>query len=357
MITEEQKQFYLELPTRELGQLIMAACRKGDVETVYFLIKETELSNKKQINGSLQYGFGIACETGSLEIVSLLTEEFPNITKGNSDFFTKACRNKHYPVIHHLLNEVENPVSIEMAFLNACEAGNVSVVSNILTQTFINIQENDNEALFLAFKSGNDELIKYMLTSDELTVHADAKAKDSELLFKAGKYGKIDLIEYLLNTPELNLDIHARDDQLFVNACENEKFELIKFLLTSSKLKEHSNIHAQQEEGLTMACGMGNKEIVDYLINSPELSEKADINADNGKPFVQAFECEQEDMVKFIIAEIKQLDEQKVSSWSGNNSNVNKLLAMRKMKEIKGFHDSLDNKLEQKNDDSKKMKI
>lgn len=354
MITEEQKQTYLELPKRELGKLVMAACRNGDIETIFFLIKETDLSNKKEINSNIHNIFGVACEIGNLEIVTLLTEEFPNITKGNSHFFTKACRNKHYPVISHLLNNIENPVPIGAAFLNACEAGNLSVVSNILTQTSINIQENNNEALFLAFKSGNDELVKYMLTSDELTTHADAKAKDSELLFKAGKYARIDLIEYLLNTPELNLDIHVREDQLFVNACENEKFELIKFLLTSPKLKEHSNIHAQQEQGLTMACGMGNQEIVDYLINSPELSEKADINADNGKPFVHAWNCLQEDMVKFLILEIKQLDELSVSAWTHNDKNINKLLSVRKMK---GFHDKLDNQLKQKNDESKKMKI
>jgi Ankyrin repeats (3 copies) len=354
MLTEEQKQIYLELSKRALGQLIMAACRNQDAETVYFLIKETELSNKKEISSTLRYAFGIACEVGSLEIVSLLTEEFPNITKGNSDFFTKACRNKHYPVIHHLLNEIENPVPIGVAFLNACEAGNVSVVSNILTQTSINIQENDNEALFLAFKSGNDDLVKYMLTSDELITHADPHAKNDELLMMAGKYRRIDLIEYLLNTPELNISIHTQDDQLFVNACDNDNFELVQFLLTSPKLSEHADIHAQQEQGLTMACGGDNKKLVDYLINSPELKEKADINAHNGKAFVQAVDCLQEDMVKYLILQIKQLDETQVSSWCGNDYNVNKLLSVRK---IKGFHEKLDTQLEPKNDDSRKMKI
>ena len=39
---------------------------------------------------------------------------------------------------------------------------------------------------------------------------------------------------------------------------------------------------------------------------------------------------------------------------AGNDSSINKPLAMRK---IKGFHKKLDNQLEPKNDDSRKIKI
>ena len=48
--------------------------------------------------------------------------------------------------------------------------------------------------------------------------------------------------------------------------------DIVKYLLTSSELKEHANIHYQDNHGsnaLMIACKKGYLDIVKYLLTSP----------------------------------------------------------------------------------------
>ena len=61
-----------------------------------------------------------------------------------------------------------------------------------------------------------------------------------------------------LNQEELN-------DQ-FIDACAQGQLEIIKYLLTSPKLKKHANIHDRNDWGFIGACEQGRLEVVKYLI-------------------------------------------------------------------------------------------
>ena len=80
--------------------------------------------------------------------------------------------------------------------------------------------------------------------------------------------GHLEVVKYLLTSPELteHADIHAQDDLGFRLACANGHLEIVKYLLTSADLKEHANIHAQDDLGFRWACFYGHLELVKYLI-------------------------------------------------------------------------------------------
>ena len=61
-----------------------------------------------------------------------------------------------------------------------------------------------------------------------------------------------------LNKEELN--------EQFIDACEQGRLEVVKYLLTSPELTEHADIHARNDEGFIWACRSGHLEVIKYLI-------------------------------------------------------------------------------------------
>ena len=129
-------------------------------------------------------------------------------------------------------------------------------------------QEELNEQFIDACAQGQLEIIKYLLTSAELTEHADIHA-ENDLGFRNACYqGHLEIVKYLLTSAELteHADIHSRNDLGFRSACLAGHLEIVKYLLTSPELTEHANIHAENDLGFIWACRYGRLEVVKYLI-------------------------------------------------------------------------------------------
>ena len=84
----------------------------------------------------------------------------------------------------------------------------------------------------------------------------------------ACKNDDLDIVKFLLTSAELteHADIHALNDLGFRNACGQGRLEVVKYLLTSAELTEHADIHAKDDEGFILACLYGRLEVVKYLI-------------------------------------------------------------------------------------------
>ena len=84
----------------------------------------------------------------------------------------------------------------------------------------------------------------------------------------ACKNDDLEIIQYLLTSPELteHADIHAKNDSGFSWACRYGNLEVVKYLLTSLEFTEHANIHADNDYGFTWTCANGHLEIVKFLI-------------------------------------------------------------------------------------------
>ena len=132
------------------------------------------------------------------------------------------------------------------------------------------------------------------------------------------------------------------DDDLndcFIDACSNGHLEIVKYLLTSKDLKEHSDIHADNDYGFRWACHNEKIEVVKYLLTSDELKEHADIHALNDYGFRWACNNEKIEVVKYLIfdyniektkAIINFLNENKGKDWE---KEVSEMFASRDLKE------------------------
>ena len=97
-------------------------------------------------------------------------------------------------------------------------------------------------------------------------------------LLKACYNGNLEIIKYLLTTPDLKVhaNIHETESDFFNNeknalmyACINGHLNIVEYLLTSPNLAEHADIHHKDNEGwnaLMVACHYEYLDIVKYLL-------------------------------------------------------------------------------------------
>lgn len=125
--------------------------------------------------------------------------------------------------------------SDEVQFFQACENGNLKKVQAILCNKDKNFDINARQSLGfrLACSYGRLNIVKYLLTSNELTKHAD---------------------------------MHANNDIGFRMACGNGHLDVVKYLCESEDLKDHPDVRAEEDTGLTWACSSGWDSVVSYLI-------------------------------------------------------------------------------------------
>ena len=132
-------------------------------------------------------------------------------------------------------------------------------------------QEELNDQFIDACENGQLEVVKYLLTSAELTEHAD---------------------------------IHAQNDSGFSWACAQGHLEVVKYLLTSPELTEHADIHAGNDEGFKWACRYGHLEVIKYLIIDMNIDKTIHIETYLNKN--QDNKCVKEAIELFKIREFNQ---------------------------------------------------
>jgi len=127
---------------------------------------------------------------------------------------------------------------------------------------------------------GHLDDIKFLLTSPQLSLHANIEVNDGAGLAYACMNNHIDIVKYLLTSPDLNkhADIHANDDYPLYCVVNNDYFDLFKYLLSSPELKEHANIHARNADIFKVICFDQLVDMVNYLIFDYKIEMTQDIN-------------------------------------------------------------------------------
>lgn len=98
-------------------------------------------------------------------------------------------------------------------------------------------------------KKGDFEMIKYVLTSDEIDFNYD-----------------------------INFSTHG-----FSMLCKKNKIEIIKYLLTSKDLKQHYNINNGSALALYSICENGHLELLKFVMTCPEIAIKPDLYSMNSR--------------------------------------------------------------------------
>ena len=152
-----------------------------------------------------------------------------------------------------------------------------------------------------------------------------------------------------LNKEELN--------NQFINACRDGHLEVVKYLLTSPKLKKHANIHEEKDSGFRWACEKGRLEVVKYLLTSAELTEHADIHAINDLGFIWACEKGHLEVVKCLIIDMN-IDKTKHIEKYLNKKTDNKTVQQAiELFNTRDLHHQLNKNIKDNKEKVRKIKI
>lgn len=110
---------------------------------------------------------------------------------------------------------------------------------------FKNLSQADlNEEFINACKLGQQDVVSYLLTSNEIALNADISADRNQGLINACLYDRLEIMRFLLKSPLLAIhaDIHVSDEIIFKSACIQGRDSIVEFLINEMKLPQNQEI-------------------------------------------------------------------------------------------------------------------
>lgn len=129
-----------------------------------------------------------------------------------------------------------------------------------------------NKSLLLACKYGWIDKVQYLLTSSELSNHADINTKyintHSYPSIFAAKEGHLDIVKYLLESSDLKvkLDVKTNDGAIFGYACYQGQLHIAQYLMSNPIYLSQINLKDNLEKGLSNALVSKQNKILEYII-------------------------------------------------------------------------------------------
>jgi len=198
------------------------ACYKGHLEIVKLLVE-----NGSDVNGGDGTLLRWACEGGNMNIVKYLIEKNTNI----SDVaFNAAIVRGDLEMIEYIYKKAKCPLKLILAHYNlslrlACLYGDFEVVK-FLVDHGAKVNAYNGEPLQNAFEIGNLPIAKYL-------VEKGARFHDYMNLNYTVKNNFHHMITYLLQTNE-----YKNFGNLVTLACQNDKFDIIRVILSKENVYE-----------------------------------------------------------------------------------------------------------------------
>lgn len=186
------------------------------------------------------------CEDGNLESVKDLIENYHiNIFVDNGEAFVNAS--SHLELTKYLLTLGQqrcndHDVFIRLAnlfFYNAVVNQKLDVMKYLLTTSdfgvrpLVDISINNHQPIVYSAMVGNLEVVRYLLTSPDLVVHADIHARHDDAFIKACITGKLEVVEYLLESPELknHISIYTQNGIGFIHAYHYKRTDIVHYFM------------------------------------------------------------------------------------------------------------------------------
>ncbi|OUM68514.1 hypothetical protein PIROE2DRAFT_3813 [Piromyces sp. E2] len=256
----------------------------------------------------------IAAKNKNLNIVNKLLEKNVDITISDNDFNTPlmvaVCKDYNINIVKALLSQSDNTISNinkngKTAFLLSIE-NNCPLLAKLLLESGASVSNIDtdskkNNALLLASKHGNYEIIKYLIENNYINIDSQNGNLNTALI-KASKKNNLEIVKYLSRN-KANLEIkNNKGNTALIVACLQKNYDIIKCLLDYG-----ANINNYNNEGVTpiiVACQNNDFSLVNMLIteynaiinySDPFLIEKKE------ECFIQAVEKGYYKIVKFLL--------------------------------------------------------
>jgi len=137
---------------------------------------------------------------------------------------------------------------LENYLSDACFLGHIDKVKYLIEEKNVDINFNDDEAIREACRSGNLNVVQYLLTSPTINKHSNVNnfsENGINALASASIGGHLNVVKYLLTSNDLLIkaDIYLQDNNAFKLACYRKHDDIIKFLIFDYNIEELPTIN------------------------------------------------------------------------------------------------------------------
>lgn len=260
----------LENANFNFDHFLTCACENGKLDIVKHLVSKGVNVNEED-TVSLKY----ACEYGHIQIVDFLIKNNANIN--DSLGIVVACEKGFIDIVKLL---IDNGAKIEECLKYACKSGNLNLVKYLIEQKEVDVNEDNTLSLCYACKYNYIEIVKYL-------IEKNANIDDSYAMINACLHGYDDIVQLLIdNGGDVNIEFFNEwYEEIYypiTYAVENNHLSTVELLI-----KHNANIHIDDESSLSIACQKGYVEIVKLLIKN---GANIHVNDDVLSVFLEKFE-------------------------------------------------------------------
>lgn len=222
--------------------------------------------------------------------------------------------------------------------------------------TLFNINSIDDELIF-GCGNGKLDIVKYVLTSPELSKHANIHYENEAALTMACSHGHIEIIDYLLNSTEL--EDHSSHDifklEIITKAVYDGQLSVIEYFLNHPKFESQA-IKSFNNHTLSIAAGQGRLNIIKYILNNPQLKDFSDIHVHKDCPFRSACTNEEIDVIKYFIFDLNIEKSIHINNWLSSKKDAI-TLEIEQMFNIRDLNQNLNNELSLNKNIKNKVKL
>lgn len=149
-------------------------------------------------------------------------------------------------------------------------------VLNLYDELKVLSQDDVRKKFINLCDKGDFDAVRYILTNEDLKKHINEEVINTGYVWACSNE-HIDVVNYLLTSPDLitHADIHAGSDNGFILAAQDEKLDIIKFLIFDMNIKKTKAI----EDYLAWES----YEEIENWFKTRELKINLDLELDNNK--------------------------------------------------------------------------
>lgn len=184
----------IKLKPSSKNEAFIAACQSGNLDIVIYLVEEF-MSSISIENAEINRAISIASTYGHLDIIKYLIQDFDKVKIRG--FNTKD--------------------NINTALIYACGFDQLDIVKYIVEEFNIN-HETNTQAIIWASNKGYINIVEYLFESYN---------NATEILISASNYNHLDIVKLAINN---GADIRAENDKALINACRNGNLEMVKLM-------------------------------------------------------------------------------------------------------------------------------
>jgi len=238
--------------------------------------------------------------------------------------------------------------------LKCCENGDLNTIEQLINQ--INFDSPYNFKNRFAKKlfhtaCGNEQIdiAKFLISSPYSDTHINQEFIITEALEESIHNRKLKSIDYLINDSTLNLQHNFYFSDYLFKASNNDDLDLFKALLNIDN-QNYNNISLLDKQSiLNEACSKQSHKIIEYVCNTPELTKYVD----HDEWFELAAIYSNEKLLSFFIFDLNIQKSEKILNFFEEYD----VEEAKEMFTTRDAYNELNNELENKETNSKKLKV